>query len=318
METTTKWRFIMKLVTYEHLKSGPRAGVIQGEDVIDITQLLGSTVAIRDVGALLQHGENAINDVRKALSENQVTYRVALNKVRLLSPILQPPTIRDYAAFEVHARNAIKNSGLTELPARWYEKATFYFSNPSTVCGPDAEVIRPSACKHLDYEVEIGIVIGKEGRDIPEEEAMDYIAGFTIYNDWSDRELCTEEFGFLGFHKAKDFAQGFGPWMVTTDELMDKYVDGRLQLKVTAKINGDVWTDSTTGDMYWSIPYLIARASKDSRLVPGDIIGTGTVGLGCIYERPDELRWLEDGDVVEIDAEGIGTLRQTVRSKSVV
>lgn len=299
----------MKLVTYENLPGRTEAGVLEDGHVRAAAELLGLAGPLPDVGALL----NVPDAVERLRSANEAGTRVPVDAVRLRAPILRPPSIRDFSAFETHWRNAVRNQGFEDLPAL-PKGPFFYFSNPATVLGPDDEVRRPAATTQLDYELELAAVIGRDARDVAVEDALDHVAGYVLFNDWSARELCVAEFGGLGLHKGKDFAQGLGPYVVTSDELADRMVDGRLDLKMTARVNGEVWSDSTTSDMYWPIAELIAFASRDSLLVPGDVIGFGTVGWGCIFERPSELRWLEDGDVVELEGERLGTLRQIVRA----
>lgn len=300
----------MKLVSYSG-PEGPRAGVLLDGGIADAERLLGRDV--RDVQALLESGPDALSALRTAVAGASPDTLIQASAVGLLAPVLRPPTIRDFAAFEGHVRNAVKNQGLTAPPAWWYRESVFYFSNPLTTLGPEGDVWRPRATRQLDYEVEVAAVIGRESSDIPESQAIDHVAGFVLYNDWSARELCVDEFGGFGLHKGKDFAQALGPWVLTTDELADRFVDGRLDLKVWAKVNGETWTDSSTGDMHWTFAHLIAFASRDSKVVPGDVIGSGTVTLGCIFERPAGLRWLEYGDVVEIGGDRLGSTRHTIR-----
>ena len=300
----------MRLLTFARDPGDTQAGVLRDDRVIAVRDLLDEPLA--DVGALLQR-PGALERLRAALGERADAPTVPLDEVQLLAPILRPPTIRDFVAFERHVRNAVKNQGLDEPPAFWYRTPVFYFSNPLTVHGPGAVIRCPSSTDSLDYEIEIGVVIGREGESIPEADALDYVAGFTLFNDWSARDLCMDEFGGFGLHKGKDFAQALGPWLLTTDELADRFVDGRLDLGVWARVNGETWTESSTRDMHWSYAHLVSFASRDSRVVPGDVIGSGTVPFGCIFERPDEMRWLEEGDVVEIGGERLGSTRHTVR-----
>jgi fumarylacetoacetate (FAA) hydrolase len=303
----------MRLVTFTRDGAGlPEAGVVAGEHVVSASALLGSTEPIADVGALLHRGPSVLDALREAFGRAEPEAGVALAEVSLQAPVLQPPTIRDFVAFERHVRNAVKNQGLDEPPAFWYRSPVFYFSNPLTVVGPGATIERPRSTSSLDYEIEIGIVIGTEGRDVPADAALDHVAGFTLFNDWSARDLCMDEFGGFGLHKGKDFAQGLGPWVTTIDEMAPRLVDGRLDLHVSARVNGETWSDSTTADMHWTLGQLVAHASRDSRIVPGDVLATGTVGYGCVFETPDEHRWLAPGDVVEIEADLLGTLTQRV------
>ena len=302
----------MKLLCYEYKMFGPRAGVIVNDGIADITSLLDYPVVLKDVGAVINAYDNAVDVICGALAKNPQVMTLALDEVRLRAPLLCPPNIRDCAIFEKHVTRAGMNHGIGTPPS-WYEKARFIFSNTGKIYGQDDEIRPPDNTTSLDFEAEVCMVIGKTGYSVAPEAAIDHIFGFTIFNDWSDRDLCNDEIGFIGLAKAKDFASGFGPWVVTMDEMAQYYRDGKLYLKVDAWINGEHFTDSSTDDMYWTIPYLIERISKDSSILAGDMIGLGTVGGGCIYEYPkEEQKYLNPGDVVEVRVEGIGTLRQSV------
>ena len=307
----------MKLLTYE-TDNGPRCGVLQGENIIDVTGLVGSNGhTIRDVRALLELGDSPIERVRVALDKDTSASRLPLSGAKLLSPILQPPTVRDFIVFEEHA----SNQGTREPNEVWYRMPVFYFSNPLCVYGTDAEIPFPSASSQFDYELEIGCVIGKEGRNVPAADAMDHIAGFTLFNDWSSRDLQVDEMAFgLGPAKGKDTASSIGPWLVTTDEMLPYLKDGRLDLRCQVRVNGEDWLkDGSAIDAYFSFADMIERASKDSRIVPGDVIGSGTVGGGSIREAIrkgyEGARFLEPGDVVEHEIEVIGVLRGTLGPK---
>ena len=220
----------------------------------------------------------------------------ALDEVRLMPPVLNPPSIRDFAAFEQHVRNARAVSGGRDVPGKWYEIPVFYFSNPASVYGPEDEIPYPEGTEQLDYELEVAAVIGAEGR----------IAGFTVMNDWSARDLQLAEMKVgLGPAKGKDFATSFGPVVVTVDEF-----DGRSGGMV-ARVNGEERSRGSLGDMYHPWETIRAQAARNTRLLPGDILGSGTVGTGCILEHGD-ARWLEPGDAVELEVEGIGVLRNVV------
>ncbi|MCI0802496.1 MAG: fumarylacetoacetate hydrolase family protein, partial [Chloroflexi bacterium] len=272
----------MKLLTYD-TESGPRCGVLQDGQVVDVSALLGmSGHSLRDVRALLEQDNSPIDRVRDALEKNIASPSVPLADVRLRSPIIQPPTVRDFIVYEEHA----SNQGTREPNEVWYRMPVFYFSNPLCIYGTDAEIPYPSASTQFDYELEIGCVIGREGRDVPAAEALDYIAGFTLFNDWSARDLQVDEMAFgLGPAKGKDTASSIGPWLVTTDELAPYMKDGRLHLKCEVRVNGDYWLkDGAAQDAYYTFGDMVERASKDSRIVPGDVIGSGTVGGGSIRE----------------------------------
>ena len=307
----------MKLLTYETDK-GPRCGVLQAENIVDVTGLVGSNGhTIRDVRGLLELGDSPIERVREALDKDTSASRLPLSGTKLLSPIVQPPTVRDFIVFEEHA----SSQGTREPNEVWYRMPVFYFSNPLCIYGPDAEIPFPSASSQFDYELEIGCVIGKEGRDVPAADAMDHIAGFTLFNDWSSRDLQVDEMAFgLGPAKGKDTASSIGPWLVTTDEMLPYLKDGRLDLRCQVRVNGQNWLkDGSAKDAYFSFADMIERASKDSRIVPGDIIGSGTVGGGSIREAIrkgyEGARFLEPGDVVEHEVEVIGVLRGTLGPK---
>ncbi len=208
-----------------------------------------------------------------------------------------PPSVRDFFAFEEHVRNARANRGL-EVPPAWYEAPVFYFSNPAAIYRDGEEVPRPADTAMLDYELELAAVIGEDGG----------IEGFTVMNDWSARDLQMREMRVgLGPAKGKDFATSLGPELVSPDEL-----PGELDLRALARINGELRTDSRTGGMRWSWQQILAHAARNTPgLRPGDVIGSGTVGRGCILEHGDG-RWLAPGDEVELEIEGIGVLRNRV------
>ena len=223
-----------------------------------------------------------------------------LDEVRLLAPVHRPPSVRDFYAFEQHVLNARAVTGRGEVPPEWYEIPVFYFSNPAAIYGPEDEIPYPVGSEALDYELEVAAVIGADGE----------IGGFTIMNDWSARDLQRPEMKIgLGPSKGKDFATSLGPYVVTPDEL------GDLRLEMVARVNGEERSRGNMGDMYHSWEAIIERAATNTQLVPGDVIGSGTVGTGCILEHGDG-RWLQPGDVVELEVEEIGVLRNVVGSKT--
>ena len=307
----------MKLVTYDP-GTGPRCGFLQDADVVDVTALLGAERPLADVRALLELGDSPIDRVGDALASNVPAPRVALAAVRLRAPVLQPPTVRDFIVYKEHATS----QGTRELDEVWYRMPVFYFSNPLVIYGPGDNIPYPSASTQLDYELEIGAVIGRAGADVPESEGLQYIAGFCIFNDWSARDLQFDEMSFgLGPAKGKDSASSLGPWLVTTDELADHIKDGRLDLKCNVTVNGDPWLrDAETSAAYYNWGEMIERASKDSRMAPGDVIASGTVGGGSIRESIrkgyETARWLEPGDVVELEVEHIGALRNSLAPRN--
>ena len=235
------------------------------------------------------------------------------DNVRLLAPIPRPPSVRDFYAFEQHVKTAYDNVA-RPVPPTWYELPVFYFGNPSTIYGPDEEVPMPRTGQ-LDYELEIAAVIGRPGRDIAAEDADYYIAGYTIMNDWSARDLQAREMKVgLGPAKGKDFATSLGPALVTVEEFEDTAIGGgRYNLAMTVRVNGEERGRGSFADIYYPFGELIAQASRDVTLYPGDVIGSGTVGTGCLLETTaGKGPWLERGDVVELEIERLGILRNTI------
>jgi fumarylacetoacetate (FAA) hydrolase len=304
----------MKLCTYD-VGNGPRAGLVVDERVLDVATLLGEQGGLRDVRALLELPNDPLTRLASALSSTPSSQGVPLASVRLRAPILRPPTVRDFMVYEGHA-NA---GGTRQLSDAWYRLPIFYFSNPLRIFGPEEAVPYPSASDQLDYELELGAVIGREGSNVAETDAFAYIAGFTIFNDWSCRDLQRDEMeARLGPAKGKDSATSLGPWIVTTEELAPYIRDDRLHVRCTLKVNGVQWMDNNAGIMYHSWGAMIERASRDSRMVPGDVLGSGTVTGGSIGEAIRNglpARYLEPGDIVEIEVEGIGVLRNSVAPK---
>jgi fumarylacetoacetate (FAA) hydrolase len=273
----------MRLVTYRSPAGHARVGRLQGAAI--------RTLEAPSMPAWLA-GEG-----RAETGEEQ-----AADSVALLAPVQEPPSIRDFYAFEGHVAAGWRRRG-GEIPEAWYEAPVFYFSNPASVHGPGEPVRRPEATRMLDFELEIAAVIGTDGE----------IAGFTLLNDWSARDVQRREMTVgLGPAKGKDFAVSLGPWLVTPDEL--PYEDGRLHVGAAVTVNGDELSRTSASEQHWSWPELVAHAARDTRLRPGDVIGSGTLNGGCLLELgplPGE-RWLEPGDVVGISAEGLGTLEAEI------
>ena len=226
----------------------------------------------------------------------------------------RPTSIRDFMAFEEHVRNARARRG-AEVPKEWYEGPTFYFTNsgPSALFGDGAIVPRPSYTQMLDVELEVAVVIGVAGRDIPADRAEQHIAGLTIYGDWSARDVQRREMAVgLGPCKAKDFAQSLGPALVPLSDLEDVHVgQGRWDLAMDLVINGERVGGGNLRDIHYDLCELVAYASQDVTLEEGDVLGSGTVGTGCLLEHPDRA-WLQPGDEVELRVERLGVLRATI------
>jgi fumarylacetoacetate (FAA) hydrolase len=273
----------MKLCLFRPLDRDVRGwvGAIEGDRVVHLAaQSLASFFT--GGGSAREHDEYALEDVQ------------------LLAPVPRPPSVRDAYAFEEHVHNAARVTGRPGVPDEWYELPVFYFSNPAAIFGPDDEIPFPAGSEELDYELEVAAVIGAEGA----------IGGFTVMNDWSARDLQRKEMKVgLGPAKGKDFATSLGPVVVTPDEL------GDLRLEMVARVNGEERSRGNMADMYHSWEAIIERAATNTQLVPGDVIGSGTVGTGCILEHGDG-RWLQPGDVVELEVEEIGVLRNVVGSRT--
>ncbi len=251
-------------------------GVIEGDAVVQL--------AAQTLPAFFTGGGSA---------RRHAEYRLA--DVDLRPPVLHPPAVRDFYAFEQHVKTARALRGL-EVPPEWYEIPVFYFSNPAAIYGPEDEIPRPPDTSELDYELEVAAVIGANGQ----------IGGFTIMNDWSARDLQRVEMKVgLGPAKGKDFATSLGPLLVTPDEF-----DGTTGTMV-ARVNGEERSRGELADMYHSWEAIVDHAARNTRLRPGDVLGSGTVGTGCILEHGDG-RWLQSGDIVDLEVEGIGVLRNRI------
>jgi fumarylacetoacetate (FAA) hydrolase len=239
-----------------------------------------------------------------------------LESVRLRPP-LRPPVVRDHYAFEEHVRWGRESRGLAMDPT-WYELPVFYFSNPYSIIGPGDPVLRPPETAQLDFELEVAAVVGLAGRDLSADVAERHIAGFTIMNDWSARDVQRREMALnLGPHKGKDFATSIGPFLVTPDELAEARKGNGYDLAMTALVNGRLYSQANWSDIAYSFAEFLAYDSRGTKVGPGDLIGSGTCGTGCILELSarfgeESYPWLQPGDVVDLKVERIGTLRNRV------
>jgi 2-keto-4-pentenoate hydratase/2-oxohepta-3-ene-1,7-dioic acid hydratase in catechol pathway len=298
----------MKLVTFSAGNIPPRAGVLidDGRTVLDLQAAYGSVLAI------IEAGPQALDTIRQLMSSPRPGAAFAAKEVKLLAPVPQPPQMRDFLCFEKHLKQGFaavaKLRGVeAKIPQVWYERPIFYHPNRFSVCGAETDVPWPSYCEQLDFELEFGCYIGKPGKDIPKERAREHIFGYTIFNDFSARDEQTKEMaGQLGPGKGKDFdnANAMGPCLVTADEIGDPY---RLEMKV--RVNGEEWGRGNSRDMHWKFEDCIAHASRSETLHSGEFFGSGTVGNGCGLEH---MKFLQPGDVVELEVEGIGILRNRV------
>lgn len=226
--------------------------------------------------------------------------------VELLAPVPRPPSIRDFMAFEEHVVTASAAIGL-EVDPLWYQQPVFYFTNPASLRGPTAPVAVPPGSVALDYELEIAAVVGRAGADLSPAEAGAHLAGYVLFCDWSARDLQGAEMRLnLGPAKGKDFASSCGPWMLTADELP-------AAAAMHAAVNGAPYSAGRLDSLYWSFAEMAAYASRGTRLVPGDLLGSGTVGTGCILELSrvhggETYPYLRPGDRVRLEADGLGAV----------
>ncbi len=224
--------------------------------------------------------------------------------VRLCTPIAEPPSVRDFYAFEAHVKKGFEKRG-EQMPQEWYEIPVYYQSGRQNIIGTGEDVLWPSFTERFDYELEMALVIGKTGRNIPADRAREYIAGFMVMNDFSARDIQRREMRVrLGPAKGKDWCTAMGPVLVTADEIGDPY-----NLTMTARVNGEEWSRGNTSTIHWKFEQMIEFLSRDQTIHPGDVIGSGTVGTGCGLELD---RWVKPGDVIELEIEKIGVLRNRV------
>jgi len=328
----------MRLVTFARRRGAkPRAGALIASDT-RILDLQAAHRALHRMGspylasvlALIEGGEPALAlarelvDAAAALEEVQVPRE----RVRLLAPVPEPPQMRDFLCFEKHLVQAFQAArrvraqaspdpeaalrdmearGILAVPRTWYERPIYYHPNRLTVCGTEAAVPWPCYSGALDFELEFGCYIGRPGKDIPRAAAREHIFGYTIFNDFSARDEQTLEMpGQLGPGKGKDFdnSNAMGPCLVTADELRDPY-----SLTMIARVNGVEWGRGSSADMHWKFEDCIAHVSRSETLHPGEFFASGTVGNGCGLEQ---MRFLKPRDVVELEVEGIGILRNRV------
>ncbi|SDP37306.1 2-keto-4-pentenoate hydratase/2-oxohepta-3-ene-1,7-dioic acid hydratase (catechol pathway) [Actinopolyspora xinjiangensis] len=299
----------MRFATVEESDGSVRCGVV----VDDVLHRLPPGTNVLDLlraGTLSESGD-------AALSEGDT---VPLAGVRLLPP-LEVPSVRDFVAFEEHVEGVRRSvEGQSGVVSEWYEAPAFYFTNPHSLLGAHDDVAPPPGCAVLDFELEVAAIVGREGADLTSEQARSHIAGYTVFNDWSARDLQGREMRVgLGPAKGKDFAGTLGPVLVTADELEPyRDADGFLRLAMTVSVNGTEVGRDLLSNMGWPFEELLSHAARGSRVLPGDVLGSGTCGNGgCLAElwgrsgarQPPPLR---SGDVVEMWVEGIGAIANAV------
>jgi 2-keto-4-pentenoate hydratase/2-oxohepta-3-ene-1,7-dioic acid hydratase in catechol pathway len=291
----------MRWVTYRSADGTERPGLLRDGSVhgLDGTLL-----------ALIESGLAAAAE-RAVAAPVEV---VALADARLAAPIPRPPSVRDFLSFEEHLRNAAHALGRSKVPPVWFEQPVFYFTNPAAIRGPDEEIPISPGCEAFDYEVEVAAVVGRAGSDLTPAEAEERIAGYTVFCDWSARDVQARESTIgLGPAKGKDGATSIGPALVTPDEL-EPYRSGKgYRLAMRGSVNGRDLGGGSWADIHWSFGQMLAYASRGTELRPGDVIGSGTVGTGCLLELSglhgsERYPWLRPGDVVTVEVERLGAL----------
>ena len=318
----------MRLVTFRGADGADRLGALIENDtaIVDLFRARAEP-AFASMLALIEAGDDALEGARRIVSDPPAGAVIEATSVALRTPLPRPPQIRDCLCFEEHLKQAytvlrrnraaaepdpeealkrFEAQGLFRIPEVWYRQPIYYKANRFAVIGTDEDVLWPSYAEVMDYELEFGFFIGKGGKNIPKERAREHIFGYSIFNDISARDAQMIEMpGGLGPGKGKDFDAGnvIGPCIVTADEL-DPY-----DCTMVARINGEEWSRGHSGTIHWTFEDLIAHTSRSETLYPGEFFGSGTVGGGCGLELE---RYLSDGDVIELEVEGIGILRNRI------
>jgi len=283
-------------------ESGAKLCVGKGDGVV----ALDAPASLR--GALERFGPDGLT----ALAGKASGAVHPLSKVaRWLPPVPDPRTFRDFYAFEQHVKAARARRGLEMIP-EWYQLSIFYFSNTGSLKGHLEPVRKPASTSELDFEFEVGAILGKSIQDVRGDSAEDAIFGYMVLNDWSARDLQREEMKCsLGPAKGKDFATSIGPWVVTKDELADRRVGpGKYDLAMIGKRNGKELSRANFKELYYDFTQMLERGSRDATMYVGDLIGSGTCGTGCILELGPEKAggWLAPGDTIDLEIERLGVL----------
>ena len=302
----------MKLVTFKKssLDEHSRLGIwIDSDKIVDLNLYVSDMIQFFEQNCTAD-AQKRINRVQQQLNGGNDLSDVvfSVSNVELLAPFPRPVSLRDFGVFKTHMDAAARITG-KEISPEWFKLPNYYrgSTSPASIAGHEAVVTWPNYTEKLDFELEWGVYIGKTGKDISIEEAPEYIAGYTIYNDISARDIQFRHMTLsLGPAKGKDFDNSniMGPCLVTPDEIDDPY-----NLKMIAKVNGEVWAEGNTSDMYYSFAEMISYVSQSETLFPGEFLGSGTVGKGCGWELD---RWIQPGDVIELEVENIGVLRNQI------
>ena len=315
----------MKLLTFE-LQGSQYLGALTQAGVVNLSATVPDELAFSSVQDFIEAGQPALDRAYALLASSPAT--LASDQINWLAPLPTPVQIRDCLGFEEHLKNAFESavkvgamaaddpvkaedelraSGRFAAPEVWYQQPIYYKANRFSVAPTGKDIVWPAYSEIMDFELEMACIIGKKGKDISKDDAHEHIFGYTIYNDFSARDAqMLESQGMLGPAKGKDFEDSviLGPVIVTKDELNDPY-----NLRMQARVNGETWCDNNSNTIHWKFSYMIAHISMGETLHPGEVIGSGTVGLGCGLEH---LRFLNDGDIVELEIDQIGVISNKV------
>jgi 2-keto-4-pentenoate hydratase/2-oxohepta-3-ene-1,7-dioic acid hydratase in catechol pathway len=309
--------------------SRPIAGVLLDGGIAPLFQLIPEVDGVADpesgrplpMGAMIEETNTLVNLEEWRLAVLSVdeqlqamTELIDPDTVRFAPPVWQPNSFRDFYAFEEHVKTARARRELEVVP-EWYEIPVFYFSNHRAFITHGDELKFPAGGEWLDYELEVAAIVSAAAADLSEETAETCIGGYCLLNDWSLRDAQRQEMKVgLGPAKGKDFASGLGPWLVTADELENRRSGKGFDLEMTASVNGRQLSRGNWKSIHYSFAEMVARASQNVTLYPGDIIGSGTVGSGCILELGPEQAdgWLKRGDSVELKSDILGTMRNSI------
>ena len=315
----------MKLLTFK-LEGTEYLGALTDTGVFNLSAAVPEDIAFSSMQHFIEAGQLALDRAYALLESSSAS--IPSDQVDFLAPLPLPPQIRDCLGFEEHLKNSFESamklsamaaddpvaaerelraSGRFTVPEVWYQQPLYYKANRFSVAESGKNVVWPAYSEVMDFELEMACIVGKKGKDISKVNAEDHIFGYTIYNDFSARDAqILESPGMLGPAKSKDFDDSIilGPVIVTKDELDDPY-----SLRMQARVNGETWCDSNSSTIHWKFSDMIAHISKSETLHPGEVIGSGTVGFGCGLEH---LRFLNDGDIVELEVEKIGVISNKV------
>ena len=315
----------MKLLTFK-LQGEEYLGALTDTGVVNLSAAAPEDLAFCSMQQFIEAGQPALDRAYALLASGPPS--TPSDQVDWLAPLPIPAQIRDCLGFEEHLKNAfesaiklsamaaddpmkaeqaLRSSGRFAVPDVWYQQPLYYKANRFSVAQSGKDIVWPAYSEVMDFELELACIIGKKGKDIKKGNAEDHIFGYTIYNDLSARDAqMLESPGMLGPAKSKDFDDSIilGPVIVTKDELDDPY-----NLRMQARVNGETWCDNNSNTIHWTFSDMIAHISKSETLHPGEVIGSGTVGLGCGLEH---LRFLNDGDTVELEIEKIGVISNKI------